>query len=109
MRGDFASPGPSRRAGWLAAGSTVHTQLFDAPAGASHRRQGSLTDRVLAMPQDHALWMLSKYAEEAKEIERLTLDWVQKARAAEASWEQIGTALGVSRQAAQQRFGRNVP
>jgi hypothetical protein len=60
------------------------------------------------MPQDHALWMLSKYAEEAREIERLTGEWVDKAREAGASWAQIGTALGISRQAAQQRFGRNV-
>ena len=64
---------------------------------------------VSGMPQDHALWMLSKWAEEARENERLTAEWVVKARDAGASWEQIGHALGVSRQAAQQRFGRNVP
>jgi hypothetical protein len=51
--------------------------------------------------------MLSKYADEAREVERLTADWVQKARDAGASWQQIGDALGVTRQAAQQRYGRN--
>lgn len=60
------------------------------------------------MPQEQALWMLKKYAEEAQEVERLTAKWAATAREAGASWTQIGDALGVSRQAAQQRFGRNV-
>lgn len=33
--------------------------------------------------------------------------WVSATRRAGASWEQIGTALGVSRQAAQKRFGES--
>lgn len=40
------------------------------------------------------------------ETNRLLHDAVSSARAAGWSWESIGSALGMSRQAAQQRFGR---
>lgn len=59
------------------------------------------------MPQDHALWMLTKYAEEAREVARLTAEWCDKARDAGASWQQIGDALGMSKQGAQQKFSKH--
>lgn len=40
-----------------------------------------------------------------QENERLEL-WVRRARLAGVSWTELGRALGISRQAAQQRFGR---
>jgi pyrroloquinoline quinone (PQQ) biosynthesis protein C len=39
-------------------------------------------------------------------IERLTLEQVGKARREGATWQQLGDALGVSRQSAHERFGK---
>lgn len=39
--------------------------------------------------------------------EALTAARIDRARMAGHSWQEIGDALGVSRQAAQQRYGRN--
>lgn len=40
-------------------------------------------------------------------LEGTLLDYATRARLYGASWEQVGKALGISRQAAQQRYGRN--
>lgn len=42
-------------------------------------------------------------------VEQLLQARVDLARRHERTWQEIGDALGVSRQAAQQRFGRNLP
>jgi hypothetical protein len=44
----------------------------------------------------------------ARDVERLTLEAVRRARAAGVSWQQIADELDVSRQAAAQRYGKRI-
>lgn len=46
------------------------------------------------------IWLVEKAVEQARH------HTVRQARAAGFTWEQIGDALGVSRQAAHERYGR---
>jgi hypothetical protein len=71
-------------------------------------RQGSLTPvGVLVsakdLPQD-PLSALRVLTESEHELERIRRDQVVAARAAGASWQQIGDALGVTRQSAWESF-----
>jgi hypothetical protein len=54
---------------------------------------------------DQPLIALRALAVRAREVERLTELAVSDSREAGARWTEIGEALGISRQAAQQRFG----
>jgi hypothetical protein len=54
---------------------------------------------------DQPLIALRALAVRSREVERLTELAVADCRAAGVPWTAIGEALGVSRQAAQQRFG----
>lgn len=51
------------------------------------------------------LVMLDYVQELLEEAERTRYDLVQKARAEGASWTKIGQQIGMSKQAAQQRYG----
>ncbi len=71
-------------------------------------RQGSLTPvsvlvSVKDLPQD-PLSALRVLTESEHELERIRRDQVVAARAAGASWQQIGDALGVTRQSAWESF-----
>ncbi|HEU5031959.1 MAG TPA: hypothetical protein VFV01_44065 [Spirillospora sp.] len=57
---------------------------------------------------DAALLMVAASAVAAEEASRLLRQSITGARAAGHSWELIGRLLGISRQAAQQRFGASV-
>lgn len=48
---------------------------------------------------------LAYLVDRSAEVDRLTDKWVARARRDGFSWEAIGSALGVSKQAAQQRYG----
>jgi hypothetical protein len=70
----------------------------------------TLTDELIVQLVDqlHTLPPLEavKYAEAARfMLNDATYGHVRDARTLGASWQQIGTALGVTRSAAQQRFG----
>jgi hypothetical protein len=54
---------------------------------------------------EQPLIALRALAVRAREIDRLSKLAVEDSRAAGASWTEIGEALGISRQAARQRFG----
>ncbi|EYB68211.1 hypothetical protein DEIPH_ctg025orf0050 [Deinococcus phoenicis] len=67
-----------------------------------------LQDRLTTDPEVHL--ELIQYTAQAKaETEALLHSSVTAARNAGHSWEAIGRALGMTRQAAQQRFGRGGP
>lgn len=67
-----------------------------------------LRERLTSDPEVHL--ELIRYTSQAKaETEALLLDTVTTARNAGHSWEAIGRTLGMTRQAAQQRFGRGEP
>ncbi|MGJ9422070.1 hypothetical protein [Aeromicrobium sp. CF3.5] len=79
----------------------------DAIAQAIARLDPGLERRLGRDPQAHLdLVVMTKRAHEG--VGSLLSDAVVAARAAGHSWEQIGTSLGMTRQAAQQRFGRVV-
>ena len=81
-----------------------------APAPSLHELIDTVNDRS---PDDDPLARLGAAAQVAGEIgdtaDALLSHFVEMARASGASWTQIGTALGVTKQGAQQRFvGRSI-
>ena len=79
-------------------------EFSDLIARAVARLDPTIERRLETEPQAHLdLAVLTHRAHE--ETGRLLRAAVSSARAAEWSWESIGSALGMSRQAAQQRFG----
>lgn len=64
-----------------------------------------LSDRLL---EDPAAWreLIVRAKEADNETTDILMEAVLAARAADVSWESIGSALQISRQAAQQRFGK---
>jgi hypothetical protein len=60
-----------------------------------------------SLPQD-PLVALRVLADSEAEIDRIRRDCVRAARAAGASWQQIGDALGVSRQSAWESYTADV-
>src|SRR3954452_24343865 len=57
-----------------------------------------------AMPDEALLGRLPLIAESADQVEAALEEWVAEARRREASWARIGAALGMTRQAAWERF-----
>lgn len=55
------------------------------------------------------LLALTRIAARAGEVEEALAQMVANARAGGHSWQEIGDALGISRQGASQRFGKNHP
>ena len=86
------------------------------PARADDRLRRALSDAItsvdptLAGRLEHEpnsyLDLIDLTSRSAEEIARLLQCAVTSARQASVSWERIGQHLGISRQAAQQRFGR---
>lgn len=61
-------------------------------------------------PKTHRLTLLRVVTTRSQELapaRRNLADAVERARAAGATWAEIGSALGITRQAAYQRFGRD--
>lgn len=83
---------------------TEDAEFADLIAQAVARLDPSLERRLDTEPQAHLdLVVLTRRAHD--QTNRLLHAAVTSARAAGSSWEAIGSALGMSRQAAQQRFG----
>lgn len=61
----------------------------------------------LVVPTNY-LTEIAKCAEGRDQYDELLIAAIQKARDSFISWERIGDALGVSRQAAAQRYGRHM-
>ena len=55
-----------------------------------------------------ALRQIAKLAEQREALDDEVADAVHAARRANRSWSEIGTMLGVSKQAAQRKYGRHV-
>lgn len=55
-----------------------------------------------------ALRMIAELAERREVVEEELTDAVRSARQAHRSWSEIGTMLGVSKQAAQRKYGSKV-
>ncbi|TFC94480.1 MULTISPECIES: hypothetical protein [Cryobacterium] len=85
------------------ADDTLRNALSDAIAAADP----SLAGRLEHEPNSY-LDLIDLTARSAEEIAQLLQLAVTSARQAGLSWERIGQQLGMSRQAAQQRFGRVV-
>ena len=84
------------------------SEFADLIARAVARLDPSLEKRLDTDPQAHLdLVLLTRRAHD--QTNQLLSAAVSSARAAGWSWEAIGTALGMSRQAAQQRFGHKTP
>ncbi len=58
-------------------------------------------------PVEEVLAHLSDLASASAELEARLASTVEEARLVEATWEQIGQALGVTRQSAWQRFANS--
>ena len=62
----------------------------------------------LATVDTAALRQLAKLAEQREALDDEVTKAVHAARRANRSWSEIGTMLGVSKQAAQRKYGRHV-
>lgn len=62
---------------------------------------------IQPQPQSWRLVAITRTATRAGEIEQTLAQMVANARAGGHSWQEIGDALGISRQGASQRFGKN--
>ena len=62
----------------------------------------------LAAVDTSALRQLAKLAEQREALDEEVTDAVHAARRANRSWSEIGTMHGVSKQAAQRKYGRHV-
>jgi hypothetical protein len=62
----------------------------------------------LAAIDTSALRKLARLAEQREALDDEVTDAVHAARRANRSWSEIGTMLGVSKQAAQRKYGRHV-
>ena len=60
------------------------------------------------MPDQEVLDMLPKIVATSDQVDGFLHDWVRIIRARKTSWADIGSVLGVSRQAAWERFRRTV-
>ncbi|WP_210410950.1 hypothetical protein [Oerskovia sp. KBS0722] len=81
--------------------------LDDLLAEAVTAADPGIGDRIATDPGAH-LELVALTARASTSAESLLATAVSSARSAGHSWEAIGTTLGISRQAAQQRFGRPV-
>src|SRR4029078_7127472 len=60
-----------------------------------------------AMSDDGVLGKLPMIAQTGAQVDRFLVEWVELARSRKLSWAEIGKALGVSRQAAWERFSNS--
>ena len=60
------------------------------------------------MSDPDVLGKLSLIVQTGAQVDRFLVEWVHLARSRKLSWAEIGKALGVSRQAAWERFAREV-
>jgi hypothetical protein len=88
---------------WESADDIVRRSLSEAIAAADP----TLAQRLEHQP-DSYLDLIDLTSRGAEEASQLLYSAVTSARQAGVSWERIGQRLGMSRQAAQQRFGRIV-
>ena len=61
------------------------------------------------MSDPDVLGKLALIVQTGVQVDRFLVEWVQLARSRKLSWAEIGKALGVSRQAAWQRFASETP
>ena len=60
------------------------------------------------MSDPDVLGKLSLIVQTGAQVDRFLVEWVQLARSRKLSWAEIGKALGISRQAAWERFSRDM-
>ena len=77
-------------------------------AAALERWADKVEPGELAAIDTSALRQLAKLAEKREALDNEVTDAVHAARRANRSWSEIGTMLGVSKQAAQRKYGRHV-
>jgi hypothetical protein len=77
-------------------------------AAALERWADKVESGELVAADTSALRQLAKLAEQREALDDEVTDAVHAARRANRSWSEIGTMLGVSKQAAQRKYGRHV-
>jgi len=65
--------------------------------------------RDLVVADTEALRVIAELAHQRDELDTALANAVRSARKAERSWSEIGTMLGVSKQAAQRKYGKRTP
>ena len=75
-------------------------------AAALERWAGQVATDDLVALDTSALRQVSELAEQREVLESELAEAVRSARKANRSWSEIGTMLGVSKQAAQRKYGR---
>ncbi|WP_295822731.1 hypothetical protein [uncultured Deinococcus sp.] len=87
---------------------TATTDLDERLSDAIGASMPGLPERLSHDPQAH-LDVIRQVAAARDHVDRLLQSSVGAARSAGHSWEAIGSTLGMTRQAAQQRFGKGTP
>lgn len=75
-------------------------------AAALERWADTMTDDVLQIVDTTELQTLGRLADQRAALEHDVAEAVRRAREASRTWSEIGAMLGVSKQAAQRKYGR---
>jgi hypothetical protein len=77
-------------------------------AAALERWADRVDPDALTEADTEALRQIAELVEERDEVDHKLLDAIRSARRSNRSWSEIGAMLGVSKQAAQRKYGRLV-
>lgn len=89
----------------LAASGDFYDVIDHLISGYAGDQEGSGTQNPRTLDHGQSYWKLLALAELASVVGNTTQEVAQEARDGGYTWQEIGYALGITRQAAQKRFG----
>ena len=104
-----AAPAPAPGEGTSSNGAPVPTRAPDLQAAPPERQARRAPTRALPPHARTGLLTLEELRQAQRQIEQAIVEQVDELSRLGAGWGVIGRALGVSRQAARQRYGTRTP
>jgi AsnC-type helix-turn-helix domain len=86
----------------------IMTKTRTQRAAALEQWADSVAANDLVVADTDALRRIAELAEQRDEVDAALIDAIRSAREADRSWSEIGAMLGVSKQAAQRKYSRQL-